>query len=62
MPVATKCRTAFIAETAKGKEGAALDALVLERLLQWLGTARRDHLGLRARQLLREPLDRRARR
>ena len=30
--------TAFIAESAKGQEGAALDALVLERLLQWLGT------------------------
>jgi EAL domain-containing protein (putative c-di-GMP-specific phosphodiesterase class I) len=29
--------TAFIAETAKGREGAALDALVVERLLQWLG-------------------------
>jgi EAL domain-containing protein (putative c-di-GMP-specific phosphodiesterase class I) len=28
---------AFIAETAKGNEGAALDALVLERLLRWLG-------------------------
>lgn len=29
--------TAFIAESAKGQEGAALDALVVERLLQWLG-------------------------
>jgi len=28
---------AFIAETAKGIEGAALDALVVERLLRWLG-------------------------
>lgn len=29
--------TAFIAETANGREGAALDALVVERLLKWLG-------------------------
>ncbi len=29
--------TAFVAETARGREGAALDALVVERLLQWLG-------------------------
>jgi EAL domain-containing protein (putative c-di-GMP-specific phosphodiesterase class I) len=29
--------TAFIAESAKGREGAALDALVVERLLKWLG-------------------------
>lgn len=29
--------TAFIAEATKGREGAALDALVVERLLQWLG-------------------------
>jgi EAL domain-containing protein (putative c-di-GMP-specific phosphodiesterase class I) len=28
---------AFLAETAKGNEGAALDALVVERLLRWLG-------------------------
>jgi EAL domain-containing protein (putative c-di-GMP-specific phosphodiesterase class I) len=28
---------AFVAESAKGGEGAALDALVMERLLQWLG-------------------------
>jgi EAL domain-containing protein (putative c-di-GMP-specific phosphodiesterase class I) len=29
--------TAFVSEAARGREGAALDALVLERLLQWLG-------------------------
>jgi EAL domain-containing protein (putative c-di-GMP-specific phosphodiesterase class I) len=28
---------AFVAETARGKDGAALDLLVLERLLDWLG-------------------------
>ncbi len=28
---------AFLAESAKGREGAALDALVVERLLKWLG-------------------------
>jgi EAL domain-containing protein (putative c-di-GMP-specific phosphodiesterase class I) len=28
---------AFVAETARGKDGAALDSLVLERLLTWLG-------------------------
>jgi EAL domain-containing protein (putative c-di-GMP-specific phosphodiesterase class I) len=28
---------AFVAESARGKDGAALDALVLERLLTWLG-------------------------
>jgi EAL domain-containing protein (putative c-di-GMP-specific phosphodiesterase class I) len=28
---------AFVAESAKGGEGAALDALVVERLLKWLG-------------------------
>ena len=35
---------AFIAESAKGNEGAALDALVVERLLQLAGhsTARRS--------------------
>jgi EAL domain-containing protein (putative c-di-GMP-specific phosphodiesterase class I) len=29
--------TAFVSEAARGRDGAALDALVLERLLQWLG-------------------------
>ncbi|MEJ1966176.1 MAG: EAL domain-containing protein [Gammaproteobacteria bacterium] len=28
---------AFVAESARGKDGAALDAMVLERLLTWLG-------------------------
>ena len=28
---------AFIAETARGKDGAALDSMVIERLLTWLG-------------------------
>jgi len=28
---------AFVAETARGKDGAALDSMVLERLLNWLG-------------------------
>lgn len=28
---------AFVADSARGREGAALDALVVERLLQWLG-------------------------
>ena len=29
--------TAFVAESARGQEGAALDALVVEHLLKWLG-------------------------
>jgi EAL domain-containing protein (putative c-di-GMP-specific phosphodiesterase class I) len=29
--------TAFVAETTRGEEGAALDALVIEHLLKWLG-------------------------
>ncbi|MEP7242532.1 MAG: EAL domain-containing protein [Gammaproteobacteria bacterium] len=36
-PARNEVPTAFLAESANGGEGAALDALVVERLLNWLG-------------------------
>ena len=53
---------AFIAETAQGQRRRRARCTGCRAPAQLAGRARRGHLGLRARQLLREPVDRRARR
>ncbi len=50
---------AFVADSARGKDGAALDAMVMERLHDVARRAWRGHLGLGARELLGERFCRR---